>query len=71
MVGPGTGVAPFRSFALERAYEDGACADNTVLFFGCRGRQLDFHCRDDFLNLVAEGKLSLVCAFSRDQEHKM
>lgn len=71
MIGPGTGVAPFRSYTLERANEEGASAKNTVLFFGCRGKQLDFHCRDDFINLVENGQLTLICAFSRDQESKM
>lgn len=71
MVGPGTGVAPFRSYALERAEEGGATVNNTVLFFGCRERNSDFHCKEDFLSLVEQGKLNLICAFSREQEHKM
>lgn len=71
MVGPGTGVAPFRSYVLERAHEDGASAQNTVLFFGCRGKHLDFHCKEDFKNLMDQNKLTLVCAFSRDQENKV
>lgn len=71
MIGPGTGIAPFRSYVLERAHEEGASAKNTVLFFGCRGVKLDFHCKEDFISLVNEGKLNLICAFSRDQENKM
>lgn len=49
MVGPGTGLAPFRSFLLKRFYQ--MKADPTItfdapytLFFGCRGEKLDFHC---------------------------
>lgn len=48
MVGPGTGLAPFRSLLLKRFYQtkDKPTATEApyTLFFGCRGEMLDFHC---------------------------
>lgn len=50
MVGPGTGLAPFRSFLLEKFYKktkENMKIDDYLytLFFGCRGKSLDYHCR--------------------------
>ncbi|GLH06497.1 Uncharacterized protein GBIM_11995 [Gryllus bimaculatus] len=52
MVGPGTGVAPFRSFIQEKVALNQARADLLYLFFGCRNHDGDFHCRDEWLTYV-------------------
>jgi hypothetical protein len=45
MVGPGTGLAPFRSFILQRhlqAQHDGSSCGPMVLYFGCRRSDQDY-----------------------------
>jgi len=70
MVGPGTGIAPFRAFLEQRAL-DGATGRNW-LFFGEQHRATDFLYGDEFLAFQAQGKLErLDLAFSRDQAHKI
>lgn len=71
MVGPGTGVAPFRSFVYESVAKKCGDAKTLHLYFGARNRFGDFHCVNDWKNLVANGKLSLYTAFSRDQDYKV
>lgn len=71
MIGPGTGVAPFRSFVYEAVAKSCGDAKTLHLYFGSRNRFGDFHCVNDWEQLVAENKLSLHTAFSRDQNHKM
>lgn len=68
MIGPGTGVAPFRSFLQERIAE-GATGENW-LFYGGRYRSSDFLYGDLWTKWQQEGKLRLTTAFSRDQEQK-
>uniref|UniRef100_A0A673BCC1 NADPH-dependent diflavin oxidoreductase 1 n=1 Tax=Sphaeramia orbicularis TaxID=375764 RepID=A0A673BCC1_9TELE len=68
MVGPGTGVAPFRSALQERTAE-GKTAN--VLFFGCRSQFKDFYFSSEWEEMIKAGQLSLFTAFSRDQEEKV
>lgn len=69
MVGPGTGVAPFRAFLQERVAK-GATGLNW-LFFGERHRDQSFFYHEYWNEMVQAGKLRLDTAFSRDQEHKV
>lgn len=70
MVGPGTGVAPFRAF-LEERRERGARGANW-LFFGDQHRKSDFIYEDEISAMSASGLLTrLDLAFSRDQQEKV
>jgi sulfite reductase (NADPH) flavoprotein alpha-component len=76
MVGPGTGIAPFRGFLQERRAL-GHTGPNW-LFFGDQHRAQNFYYRDDLQDMVDDGHLNrLDLAFSRDQtervyvQHKM
>uniref|UniRef100_A0A1B6LZU7 NADPH-dependent diflavin oxidoreductase 1 n=1 Tax=Graphocephala atropunctata TaxID=36148 RepID=A0A1B6LZU7_9HEMI len=71
MVGPGTGVAPFRSFVHERVWSGSADSDTLLLIFGNRNHKADFHMADEWKTLEHTGKLTLLTAFSRDQPHKI
>lgn len=71
MVGPGTGVAPFRSYVQQLSAAKVATASNLLLFFGCRNMDADFHFRSEWEELVKDGSVKLVTAFSRDQPDKM
>lgn len=70
MVGPGTGVAPFRAFLQERK-ASGAKGKNW-LFFGEQRAKTDFLYQEEFESLANEGVLTrLDTAFSRDQAQKV
>lgn len=70
MIGPGTGIAPFRGFLHERAAR-GASGRNW-LFFGDRHRETDFVYEDELTRLREQGVLTeLDLAFSRDQADKV
>ncbi|MCS6556308.1 sulfite reductase subunit alpha [Curtobacterium flaccumfaciens] len=70
MIGPGTGVAPFRGFLHERA-ASGATGRNW-LFFGDQHRDTDFVYQDELTELQEQGVLDrLDLAFSRDQAEKV
>ncbi|KAF9334138.1 NADPH-cytochrome P450 reductase [Podila minutissima] len=56
MVGPGTGVAPFRGFIQDRAQDakSGKKTGATVLFFGCRREDEDYLYKDEWDGLMAQ-----------------
>jgi sulfite reductase (NADPH) flavoprotein alpha-component len=70
MVGPGTGIAPFRAFLQERHFR-GAKGKNW-LFFGDQTRVYDYLYEEEFTEQAKGGFLTrLDLAFSRDQAHKV
>lgn len=70
MVGPGTGIAPFRAFLQERAAA--GAAGRNWLFFGNQRREADFLYRSE-LEDFSENRLlnRMDLAFSRDQLNKV
>ncbi len=70
MVGPGTGIAPFRAFLQER--ECRQANGKNWLFFGDRNASTDFIYREEIEAMQASGLLTrLDLAFSRDQAEKI
>lgn len=70
MVGPGTGIAPFRSFVEER--EEVGADGKSWLFFGDQHFRTDFLYQTEWQQWLEEGSLSKMdVAFSRDNEEKV
>ncbi len=69
MVGPGTGVAPFRAFLQERLHHHAGCKN--WLFFGERNQKTDFFYEEYWTSLSLQNKLTVDLAFSRDQADKL
>ncbi|MFV1994258.1 MAG: sulfite reductase subunit alpha [Verrucomicrobiales bacterium] len=70
MIGPGTGIAPFRAFLQERAATE--AAGKAWLFFGEIHEESTYFYRDEWEKHLADGTLAkITTAFSRDQDHKI
>ncbi|MEE2690044.1 MAG: cytochrome P450 [Pseudomonadota bacterium] len=67
MIGPGTGLAPFRAFLLERAAmrAEGTRLGPALLFFGCRHPDQDYLYREELEAAASEGLAEVYAAFSR------
>lgn len=70
MVGPGTGIAPFRAFVQERAGQGGS--GRNWVFFGDQHEATDFLYADEWKDYLANGDVAkLDLAWSRDQAEKV
>jgi sulfite reductase (NADPH) flavoprotein alpha-component len=70
MIGPGTGVAPFRAFLQERQFTN--ASGRNWLFFGHQKRDYDFFYEDELTAMRASGLLTrLTLAWSRDAKEKI
>src|SRR5437588_3335366 len=70
MIGPGTGIAPFRAFLQDRQ-ATGAKGKNW-LFYGAQRQKCDYAYKEDWERFIRDGLLTkLDCAWSRDQAHKI
>lgn len=76
MVGPGTGIAPFRSFISKRVAqvhhgEGDIPKEWLVVIFGSRYKNADFHFGNEFEKWEKTNDITLITAFSRDQPEKI
>jgi cytochrome P450/NADPH-cytochrome P450 reductase len=67
MIGPGTGIAPFRGFIQTRRAlkEKGETLGTAHLYFGCRNPEHDFLYQEELVQAEQEGLVTLHTAYSR------
>uniref|UniRef100_A0A8D2LTW8 Nitric oxide synthase, inducible n=1 Tax=Varanus komodoensis TaxID=61221 RepID=A0A8D2LTW8_VARKO len=67
LIGPGTGIAPFRSFWQQRLYDLETKGNGMILLFGCRNTHLDHLYKDEMQEMHQKGVLREVyTAYSRE-----
>ncbi|SPQ94133.1 unnamed protein product (mitochondrion) [Plasmodiophora brassicae] len=72
MVGPGTGIAPFRSMCNELSFLHDRGPSEIRVYFGCRYKANDFYFEFEWDQLLSRGTITaFVPAFSRDQPNKV
>ncbi|KAE8416386.1 hypothetical protein BDV36DRAFT_284532 [Aspergillus pseudocaelatus] len=73
IVGPGTGIAPFRTFIQERVNISlrNTHVGESLLFFGCRNRRDDFLYEEELTESDPRNRLRVIVAFSRETEKKV
>lgn len=75
MIGPGTGVAPFRGFIRDRIHQkdNGKSIGESILFYGCRNSNEDFLYKNEWPEYSKKlgDKFELFTAFSRESEKKV
>lgn len=74
LIGPGTGIAPMRALLQERAKlrEGGVSTGPSILYFGCKNREMDYIYEDELMAFKESGVLtSLHLAFSRETTKKV
>ncbi|MGI9351330.1 MAG: bifunctional cytochrome P450/NADPH--P450 reductase [Rhizobiaceae bacterium] len=73
MIGPGTGIAPFRGFLHERSVQKaaGKKLGPAMLYFGCRHPEQDFLYKDELEGFAKNGIADLHVAFSRKEKKKI
>ncbi|MEM9332053.1 MAG: cytochrome P450 [Pseudomonadota bacterium] len=73
MIGPGTGIAPFRGFLQERAIlkNAGKTLGPSILYFGCRHPDQDYIYQEELEQFAEDGITDLEVAFSRKEKKKV
>lgn len=87
VIGPGTGIAPFRAFIQERLADQAlerkqlqtwgngdtgqSSKRDNLVFFGCRSRHSDYYFQEEWSELHESGQITFDLAASRDQEDKV
>jgi len=72
MIGPGTGIAPFRGFLQQRDHlkHQGMELGEAFLFFGCRHPEHDYLYREELADFHQRGIATIHAAFSRHDSEK-